>query len=748
MLTQSQKDQILNFIQALKAKSFTFRDVVRILDLDSDDRRSLQHFLDELDADERIHRVKRGHYAIPSHESVVAGILSCHRDGYGFLIPDDRTKHREDIFIPARSMEDALHEDRVLVRVLRKKYPPRQTRRGSHGHPWKQAGRKTSRGSRGHPKNKRGEEKERVEGVVVRVLERKQRTVVGRYCAHPRFPFVVPLDTHFFHDIRIPFQAAMGAQNDQIVAVRITLPPGRNQIPQGKIIEILGYMGDPGIEYRIVEQKYGLPVTFSSDTLREADAFPDHVLEKEYEGREDFRDELIITIDGETARDFDDAVGLRRLSSGNFLLGVHIADVSHYVSEGSSIDAEAYARGTSVYFPDRAIPMLPGKLSSGICSLNPGVDRLVLSVIIEVDIRGNVIDKRFLKGVIRSYERMTYTSVAKILVDRNPEEMRRFADIILLLETMEELCLILSKKRYRRGAVDFDLPEAQMEFDSEGRVISVVPAERNIAHRIIEEFMLLANECVAAQLTAAGGPALYRVHEEPDPAKVEEFSEFALNLGYRLEKFEGHYRPKDFQKFVLQLEGKSEQKFLVYLMLRSFMQAHYSERNLGHFGLATIEYTHFTSPIRRYPDLVVHRLVKAHFGTGSSDMRRETMSRDLSDVAAHTSSRERIAEEAEREIEKIKKAQFMREKIGEEFDAIVLSPSRNGCFVQLLDHYVEGFVPVELLIDDDYIYREDTRSLAGRNRRRRYCLGSKVRVRLERVDSETARLTFSITKRL
>jgi ribonuclease R len=339
---------------------------------------------------------------------------------------------------------------------------------------------------------------------------------------------------------------------------------------------------------------------------------------------------------------------------------------------------------------------------------------------------------------------MTYTSVAKILVERDPEEKARYAELVSLFELMEELCLILSKKRYRRGSVDFDLPEAEIAFDENGRVISIVPAEHNIAHRIIEEFMLLANECAAEKLTVAGGPALYRVHERPDPVKVEEFAEFALALGYKLEKQDGQYRPKDFQKFVSQLKGKLEQRFLAYLMLRSFMQARYSEENIGHFGLATAEYTHFTSPIRRYPDLLVHRLLKAVLGEEPDSGWRERISERLPDIANHTSLRERIADEAEREIEKIKKVQFMADKLGEEFEAIVFSAMRQGFFVELLDHYVEGFVPIGTLVDDNYIYKEKTHSFVGERRRRQFQLGSRVRVRLDSADRETARLTFSL----
>ena len=727
MLTPTQKERVLGYIQHLGGRSFTFRDVVRLLNLDSDDRRSLQHYLDELDEEEVIHRVKRGRYALPERESLVSGVLSCHRDGYGFLIPDDRVRFPKDIFIPARNMEDALHEDRVLAKIIRKKRPSSGNFRGRRG-------------------NAR-EDKERLEGAIVRVLERKRSSIVGRFYAHSRFPYVVPLDARLIHDIRIPYQSSKEAKDGQIVVVQITMPPGRNQEARGKVLDILGYAGDPGIEYRIVEHRFGLPVTFTPAALREADAIPSYVLDEECTGREDFRQETIVTIDGESARDFDDAISLKRTLSGNFLLGVHIADVSHYVREGTALDSDAYARGTSVYFPDRSIPMLPPRLSSGICSLMPGVDRLVLSALIEIDPGGKIIGKRFTRGVMRSRERMTYTSVGKILLDRDPQERSRYAALTPLFETMEELCLILSKKRYRRGSVDFDLPEAEIQFDEDGKIISVLPAERNIAHRIIEEFMLLANECVAEKLTSSGVPALYRVHEAPDPMKVEEFAEFAKVLGYRLERHDGPYKPKDFQKFVLQLEGKPEQRFLVYLMLRSFMQAHYSERNLGHFGLAAAEYTHFTSPIRRYPDLLVHRLLNECLAKQPSPAWRETMRSRLPEFALHTSGRERTADEAEREIEKIKKAQFMSDKLGEEFEAIVFSVTRQGFFVELMDHYVEGFVPIGTLIDDEYQYREATRSYAGRRRRNNFQLGSRVRVRLDSVDTETARLSFSIVRR-
>lgn len=706
-------------------RTFTFRDVVRFLDLDSDDRRDLQHYLDELDTQGIIHRIKRGQYALPSRQSMVSGLLQCHRDGYGFVRPDDRTQFDQDIFIPARNMEEAMHGDRVLIKVAARKRPRRR-------------GRETD-----------SEPQERLEGTVLRVLERGHPSIVGRYCDHPRFPMVVPLDARMFQDIMIPRRQSKGALHGQVVVVSLSVPPGPRQTAQGQIIEILGYPDDPGIEYKIVSHKYGLPTEFSPETQEEVAAFADRISAGERAGREDFLDEIAVTIDGETARDFDDAVTLKKLPSGHYLLGVHIADVAHYVREGTALDADAYARGTSVYFPDRAIPMLPPKLSSGICCLKPGEDRLVFSVLMEVDGRGEVVRRRFAEGILRSRERMTYPSVARILVDRDPAERSRCSAFAPMLETMEELCTILADKRHRRGAVDFDLPEAAIEFDRGGRVIGVVQAERNIAHRIIEEFMLLANETVAARLAESGGPALYRVHEQPDPQKVEDFAQFALALGYRLEKGrDGAYRQRDFQRFISRIEGRAEGRFLVYLMLRSFMQARYAAENAGHFGLAATAYTHFTSPIRRYPDLIVHRLLKECLQERPSQAWQGKMTAQLPEMAAWTSARERNADEAEREIEKIKKVQFMSDKIGEEFEGFVFSVLRQGFFVELLDHFVEGFVPAGTLIDDRYDYHERTHSFAGAQRHLHFRPGSKVLVRLDHADREAFRLTFSAVRLL
>jgi ribonuclease R len=724
-LTPAQKQDVLRFVQTVKTGSFAFRDLVRHLDLGSEERRSLERHLDELDARGVIHKVRRGRYSTSRNESLVSGVLVCHRDGYGFVTPDDRAAYRQDIFIPPRNMADAMHGDRVLIKVSTAARPVRRGQR-----------------------RPRVDATERVEGYVVEVLERKFPSIVGRFYAHPRFPYVVPLDARLLHDIQVHHNHTKEAKDGQVVVAELTVPPGKYQSPSGRIVAVLGFPDEPGIEYKIVQHKFGLPVEWSPETRSQVAGIADHVLEDEIAGREDFRAEPSVTIDGESARDFDDAVTLRKLPSGNYLLGVHIADVSHYVPESTPLDSDAYARGTSVYFPDRAIPMLPEELSSGICSLLPRRDRLVYSVLMEIDRQGEVAHARCAEGVLHSRARMTYTSVAKILVDRDPEERGRYSELVPLFELMEELCRILMAKRERRGSVDFDLPEPEIRFDAGGKIIEVVAAERNIAHRIIEEFMLAANETVARELSASGGPALYRVHEEPDPHKVAEFAEFALSLGYSLRGRAGRYRPHDFQKFVQQLEGKPEGKFLAYLMLRSFMQARYSEQNLGHFGLAAAEYTHFTSPIRRYPDLVVHRLLKESLKREPSRAWQEAMFERLPEIALHTSARERIADEAEREIEKMKKVQFMAEKVGDEFDAIVFSVTRQGFFVELLDHYVEGFVPAATLTDDRYTYKEKTHSFVGDRNRMHLRLGTRVRVRLDMADRENHRLAFSVVGRI
>ena len=531
----------------------------------------------------------------------------------------------------------------------------------------------------------------------------------------------------------------------------------------GRVIEILGRPGDFGVDVEVVIRKHHLPHRFPPEALEQAAAIPHSIEARELAGRRDFRHLPVVTIDGETARDFDDAVWVDRLPNGHFALHVHIADVSHYVPMGSPIDLEARMRGTSVYFPDRAVPMLPYELSTDICSLNPAVDRLAVSALLEIDRQGEIAAQEFTRSAIRSAARMTYTDVHKLL-EGNAALRERYAPLVERFETMRELALILNRKRVRRGSIDFDLPEPLIEFDEWGAMTGVTRAPRNIAHRIIEEFMLAANEAVASHLENSAPASIYRIHEKPDPKRVMEFEEVAAHFGYSLgigaipvKKFGMTDRHRDgtkrhreivladsgmnissrhYQKLVAKIEGKPEERILSYLMLRSLKQARYSTENVGHFALAAPTYTHFTSPIRRYPDLLVHRLLTGLLLPES----------ELSSMAEECSQSERRAADAERELVEWKKVQFMAERVGEEFDALIISTARYGLFVELADLFIEGLVPIDSLPGDEYSYHENVRKVVGKRTRREFSIGDRVRVILERVDDVERKLQFSLVE--
>src|SRR5262245_1396950 len=549
---------------------------------------------------------------------------------------------------------------------------------------------------------------------VEMILRRGRLKITGRLRHGFRQWWVESLDEKFPYDIEVEQKDAAELDDGYIVVAEVSSYPANNRNPKGRIIERLGASSDePGIDIKIVLHKHDLPHIFPDEVIAEAETVSPIVTEDQIAGRLDLRDVPTVTIDGETARDFDDAISLKRLKNGNFHLAVHIADVSYYVRENRPLDQEARLRGTSVYFPERAIPMLPERLSNGICSLNPKVDRLTMSALMEVDGRGRVVKYELRETVIRSNERMTYTDVNKLLTRSDPYLAMMYHALLDLFRTMEELARILIKMRAGRGAIDFNLPESIFEFDDEGRIAGVMKAERNIAHRIIEEFMLLANETVAGHFSRLKTPSIYRIHEEPTTQRVLEFAELASAYGYGF-PVEG-IRSKDYRRLSKQLEGKPEERVLAIAMLRSLQRARYAAQNVGHFGLASATYTHFTSPIRRYPDLIVHRILRAIVRRPKA---HPITTAELELIAGESSERERAADAAEMEIDEWRKAKFMAERMGEVFEGMIINIREFGFYVELDDFYIEGLVPVATLVDDYYLFDERRHVLIGRNSKR------------------------------
>jgi len=731
--------------------------------------------------------------------NLIPGRIVAHREGYAFLVPDFPIRGIDgDLFIGRDNLGDAMNGDRVLGRVERRRPDGR------------------------------------AEGRVVQIVERQHPTLVGLFRYGPQGNVVLPYDTRILHEVLIPpgdeltpaLREKLGptAENQPLASRRLRLPeldgavvdveirryPKGGLAPVGRVLEILGRPGEIGVDVEIIIRKHHLPHIFPGEVLAEARNEKQEVAKSELAGRRDFRDLAIVTIDGETARDFDDAVRVALLPNGNFELQVHIADVAHYVPRNSALDREAHLRGTSVYFPNRAVPMLPEELSNGICSLNPKVDRLVMSVVMEIDATGKLIQSEFFPGVIRSAERMTYTNVNKV-IEGDPEMTARYAPLVQDFRRMKELALLLNRRRNARGSIDFDLPEPVIEFDNDGRMLSIVRSERNIAHRLIEEFMLAANEAVAQYLEKRGVASLHRVHEKPDPKKVLEFEELAQAFGYSLgvedlaqrrvavrhgavrqeartgrgkrgrmrpmtvtlpAADEVDIRPQHYQRLTQKIAGKPEERILSYLMLRSLKQARYAADVLGHFALATNEYAHFTSPIRRYPDLIVHRCLK--WALENPDVKPiraavedprpgkpESVAMlgpyrrvELQEIAAESSEAERRADSAERELMEWKTAQFMESRLGEEYDALIISVQKFGFFVELVEIFVEGLVSVDRLEEftaqrcayrdrDHAIVCESHRGSRGKSAQVVFHLGDRIRVRAERIDPFRHRVEFS-----
>jgi ribonuclease R len=813
--------ELLHYIGKQPRHIAGFKQIVHDFALKGKLRRSLEELLREMTRRRKLVAIGKERWSLPtavSSQDLVPGRLRMHRDGYGFVTPEPGSlparaqgKLAGDIFIPPPAIGNAMHGDRVLVELG----------------PLRHDG--------------------RAEGRIVSVTERQQETVVGKFHYGSRHNYVTPFDEKITTEIIIPHGMEYPGEKDDesqpsaedrdrraptphrrrpsphrvlgeeasrrldddlenmVVEVEIIQWPSATQQPRGQVIGVLGHEEDFGVDVEIIIRKHRIRHVFPVEVLEEAQEISPVIPQEELGRRKDYRDLPIVTIDGETARDFDDAVLVRRLDQGHYQLHVHIADVAHYVEDGSAIDDEARKRGTSVYFPDRAVPMLPLELSTDICSLRPEVERLVLSCVMEIDPQGEIVGYELGEGVIRSAARMTYTDVNAI-IEGDQTLRRRYGALAANFDLMYELAQVLNRKRVKRGSIDFDLPEPVIEFDDFGLMKSIAPSERNWAHRLIEEFMLAANEAVAAHLEQRVA-SLYRIHEKPDPKRIYEFENIAASFGYSLGvgalpvkrlqmrsdkrshsrggrpavplelPEEVHVTPRMYQKLAQKIAGKPEERILSYLMLRSLKQARYSEINQGHFALAAPVYTHFTSPIRRYPDLIVHRILKAVLREDDAGHVLETSQRSASpwaksrakpgersgpekprprggpipeetlrDIAESSSQAERAADDAERELLEWKKVKFMQDRVGEEFDGLIVSVTKFGFFVELLDLFIEGLVALDSLEGDHYTYHENTRQIIGARTRKTYSIGDKVRVLVDRIDHVLRKIQFSVVE--
>ncbi|SHM27579.1 RNAse R [Caldanaerovirga acetigignens] len=682
-------------------------EILAALDLDIKEADLLLKTLQSMEKEGLVVKNRKDRYGLPERMNLVVGHLEGNPKGYAFLIPDN--PEMEDIYIGLENLNGAVHGDRVIVRPL---FKP------SEG---------------------------RLEGEVVRILKRASTRIVGTIECGKQFAFVTPDDKRFYFDVFVPKSDTAGAKSGQKVVVSITRWPEGRRNPEGRVTEILGYEDEPGIDVLAVIKKYNLPMEFPEKVLRQAEQISEEITDEELKGRLDLRSEKIVTIDGEDAKDLDDAVSIKKIAGG-YRLGVHIADVSYYVEEDTPLDKEARKRGCSVYLVDRVIPMLPPKLSNGICSLNPKVPRLTMSVIIDFDESARVKSYQITPSVIRTCERMTYTAVNKILEENDEETIKRYEYLLEDFKLMEELAAKLNRKRFERGSLDFNFEEAKVILDENGRPVEIRKEKRRTGERIIEEFMLAANEVIAEHIYWLKVPFVYRVHEIPDMEKMYALQEFLHNLGYSIKGIK-NIKPKALQQILEAVKGKPEERVVNTVLLRSLKRARYSEENLGHFGLASHYYTHFTSPIRRYPDLVIHRILREQLEGKLDEGRMEYLNEVLGRIAKHSSERERIAEEAERETVELKMAEYMAGKIGEVFTGIISSVTPFGFFVEL-ENTVEGLVHVSTLEDDFYRFDEKSITLRGERTKKVFKIGDRVKVRVARVNKNERQIDFIFEEKL
>ncbi|MDY4193455.1 MAG: ribonuclease R [Bariatricus sp.] len=679
------------------------KELAMLLQVPKDQRDELKAVMDSLEAEGKVHVTQKGKY-IKGEAKHLRGIFQANARGFGFVTVEGEP---EDIFIGEEDMGGAMQGDEVEVAIT--KAP---------------AGR-------------------RREGKILKIVNRGTQRLVGYYQSRKNFGFVVPDNERILQDIFVPAEQSKGAVTGHKVVVELTSYGGERKKPEGRIVEILGHANDPGVDILSIVKAYDLPIEFPEKVLNQAERVAKPVTGADMAGRKDVRDWQTVTIDGEDAKDLDDAITLTK-EGDNYILGVHIADVTNYVQENSALDREALKRGTSVYLADRVIPMLSHVLSNGMCSLNAGEDRLALSCIMTVDSKGNVIDHQIAETVVNVDERMSYTSVKKILEEHDEEECRRYQTLIPMFELMKELSEILRNRRHKRGAIDFDFPESKMVLDEDGTPLEIKAYDRNVATKIIEDFMLLANETVAEEYFWQEIPFVYRVHEAPDEEKMKKLITFIQNFGYTMHVPKGQeIRPKEVQKLLDKIEGSQEEAMISRLTLRSMKQAKYSPDNDGHFGLATKYYTHFTSPIRRYPDLQIHRIIKDNLRGRMTESRRAHYAKILTEVTMQASSLERRADEAERETVKLKKVQYMKKFYGEEFEGVISGITKWGLYVEL-PNTVEGLVHVANMMDDHYDYDETHFQMVGTHTGKRYELGQKVKVRVTGCDTIARTIDFEL----
>ena len=703
------KERIIAYMRESAYKPLTEEDLGEAMGLTDEELVDFPVALEELEKEGAIIKNRSDLYGVPSRMHLVVGRIAMTAKGFGFIIPDVReTEDETDVFVPAGAIGTAMHGDRVVARVT--------------------------------PAQEEGRSRE---GEIIRILERANEKIVGTFERSKTFGFVTPDNTKLTQDIFVAKKFFKGAKTGSKVVVKITKWPNGRRSAEGEVIEVLGKVGDPGVDVLSVMRQYELSETFPEDVQAEADAVEQEPSPAEYQGRADRRDLQIVTVDGEDSKDLDDGVYARKNPDGSYFLGVYIADVSHYVKEHAPLDREAYARGTSVYLVDRVIPMLPKELSNGICSLNAGVDRLSMACEMQISSEGEITSYEILPTVIHVYRRLTYNIVNKVLVDKAEPFLSDNGDILPMLETLAELRGALKAKRHRRGSIDFDLPEVKVKLDENGHPVALIKREGSLAESIIEECMLAANETVAKHMDTRNLPFMYRVHEQPSEEKIERLNNLLAAFGLFVKQDEqGHIKPIDVQQVLEKVEGRPEERIISTVSLRSMQQARYSEQSLGHFGLAARYYTHFTSPIRRYPDLIVHRLLRETFATGSLPLDRQAKLKIvLPEIADHTSNRERLATEAERETTDMKKIEYMAQFVGEEFTGVISGVTAFGIFVEL-DNGVEGLVHVSTMTNDYYEYVEEQYAMIGERTRTQYRLGDEVEVILARANVEERNLDF------